>query len=242
MRVPKKQRAQEHSRRHHPPATPLEEEESGPVQRQVIIGVDEVGVGPIAGPIVVAAVALRPPTPFLLQFSKEWWPLADVRDSKKISKKKLPLVFDSLMAFLIDQCGEVGWGIASVAEIDALGHADAYYRALTAAARNVSDALEEEHKLLVVDGVNLIPGVTRQVAVPKADQSVFVVAAASIIAKVTRDRIMTELGETYPEYGFRTNAGYGTKTHIEALLAHGPSPHHRAKATATTIRNAKAKL
>ncbi|HUF55616.1 MAG TPA: ribonuclease HII [Thermohalobaculum sp.] len=173
-----------------------------------VAGVDEAGRGPLAGPVVAACVLLdRGAVPEGLD------------DSKRLKPARRAELFAAIVA-----SAEVGVGIASVAEIDRLNilraNDLAMHRAVAALSRGVSG--------LVIDGNRVPPGTAHPAeAVVGGDGLALGVAAASIVAKVTRDRIMTRLDRAFPAYGWRTNFGYATASHRAALRQHGRSPHHR---------------
>ncbi|HHV93165.1 MAG TPA: ribonuclease HII [Firmicutes bacterium] len=174
-----------------------------------IAGVDEVGRGPLAGPVVAAAVVL--PTGL---------PSFGVDDSKKLSQSQREELYKRIKQEAI----AVGIGIAQPQEIDELNIHNAslmaMYRALS--------ALQQAPDFCLVDGRFLVPGLEYpQRAIVKGDCRCDVIAAASVIAKVTRDRLLEELDAVYPFYGFAANKGYPTSQHIQALREHGPSPVHR---------------
>lgn len=180
----------------------FEEKFEGPVA-----GLDEVGRGPLAGPVIAAAVILDPAN------------IPDgLNDSKKLSQSRREELFT-----LIKASSLVGIGEASVDEIDEINILQASMLAMRRALGN----LPSDPIACLVDG-NRDPGLpfpTR--CLIKGDALSLSIAAASIIAKVFRDKIMTELGESHPEYGWAQNAGYGVPHHLQALDAVGPSPHHR---------------
>ncbi len=173
-----------------------------------VVGVDEVGRGPLAGPVTAAAVRLDP----------ERIP-AGLADSKALTAARREALFVALM-----DCAEVSVAHASVAEIDALNILRASHLAMERAIAGLP--CTADHAL--IDG-NLIPrGLTIPAqAIIKGDALCLSIAAASIIAKVTRDRIMVDLAQQHPGYGWEGNAGYPTKAHLEALLNLGVTPHHR---------------
>ena len=172
-----------------------------------ICGVDEAGRGPLAGPVVAAAVVLDP-----TQIP------SGIHDSKKISKKKREQLFEAIM-----QVAMVGVGRANVAEIDTLNILGATKLAMERAV----EALGTHVDVALIDG-NQPPALPCKVqAVVKGDSKSLSIAAASIIAKVTRDRVMEELDADYPGYGFAQHAGYGTKAHMAAIEHLGPCPAHR---------------
>lgn len=175
-----------------------------------IIGVDEAGRGPLAGPVVAAAVRLK-------EYSDE---LQEINDSKKLTEKKREKLFDVIMKSF-----EVGIGVATPKEIDEINILNATFLAM----RRALDGIEKKEKSLVlVDGnFKIREYAGEQQEVIKGDAKSLAIAAASIIAKVTRDRMMVEKGEQYPEFKFEKHKGYGTKVHREALLKYGATPLHR---------------
>ena len=178
----------------------------------LIAGVDEAGRGPWAGPVVAAAVILRGPVP------------AGLDDSKKLSAKRREALFDALIG---SQC-LIGVGQASVAEIDAINILQATYLAMTRAVDALGEAAWENLGHVLVDGNRLPKWRWPATAIVGGDGSEPAISAASIIAKVTRDRIMADLDAAHPDYGWATNQGYGTAAHAAALIARGATPHHRA--------------
>jgi ribonuclease HII len=173
----------------------------------MIAGVDEAGRGPWAGPVVAAAVVLRGSIP------------PGLNDSKKLSAKRREALFAALHA----SDAIIGVGQASVAEIDALNILQATYLAMTRAV----EALGTDPFEILVDGNRLPKWRWPARAIIGGDASVPAIAAASIIAKVTRDAIMTDLHGQHPHYGWASNQGYGTAVHAAALKIHGPCLHHR---------------
>ena len=177
--------------------------------RTLVAGVDEAGRGPLAGPVVAAAVIL--PRHRLI---------AGLDDSKKLTPAKREQLFDVL-------CGDpdvhIGVGVASVEEIEALNILGATRRAMTAAVEN----LPVRPDFLLVDGMFIKGMRLPHRKVVRGDRLSASIAAASIVAKVTRDRMMLELDGRYGAYGFARHKGYGTKHHREMLRRHGPCPAHR---------------
>ena len=172
-----------------------------------VAGVDEVGRGPWAGPVLAAAVVLDP---------DRVPPGLD--DSKKLSRQKREQLSASILAV-----AQIGIGIVDVADIDRLNILQATMEAM----RRAIAALPEPPGHVLVDG-NRLPDLTLPAtAVVKGDGLSASIAAASIIAKVRRDRMMAELAENYPGYGWERNAGYGTAEHQAALRRHGVTCHHR---------------
>ncbi len=173
-----------------------------------IAGIDEAGRGPLAGPVVSAAVIL--PRDFTC---------AQITDSKKLTEKKR----EALFPFIREKAVTVGVGIADHEEIDQINVLQA---ALLSMKRAVQ-ALEVPPDYLLIDGKFTIDMDTDQKAIVKGDAKSISVAAASIIAKVTRDNIMVEMDKRYPVYGFRRHKGYPTKAHKAAIAHYGPCPIHR---------------
>ena len=173
-----------------------------------IVGVDEVGRGPLCGPVTAAAVWLDPAA----------FPQG-LADSKRLGAAARTQLFDAIMA-----SADVGIGHATPAEIDAINILQATYLAMHRAIA----ALQTPPDHLLIDG-NRLPAdlPCRAEAVIKGDGRVLSIAAASIIAKVTRDRIMAELDQRYPGYGWAENMGYPTKRHKNAIADLGPTPEHR---------------
>jgi ribonuclease HII len=176
-----------------------------------VAGIDEAGRGPLAGPVVAAAVIL--PTDRLI---------AGLDDSKRLTASTRERLFDVLAA---DVDVQVGVGCSSVEEIEQHNILGATRRAMTAAV----EALPVRPDFLLVDGMFIkgMPIAHRKII--KGDRLSASIAAASIVAKVTRDRIMRELDETYGAYGFARHKGYCTKHHVEMLRKHGPCPAHRKR-------------
>ncbi|RRD40979.1 ribonuclease HII [Leptotrichia sp. OH3620_COT-345] len=178
---------------------------------QIIAGVDEAGRGPLAGPVVAAAVIIT-------QYFKE---LEEINDSKKLTAKKREHLFE-----LINKKCIVGTGMADENEIDRINILNATFSAMK---RAITDLKEKsDFDIVLVDGNHKIRGYNeKQEAVIKGDSKSLSIAAASIIAKVTRDRLLDEMSEQFPEYGFERHKGYGTKFHREILLEKGPCSYHR---------------
>lgn len=172
-----------------------------------IAGIDEVGRGPLVGPVVTAAVIL--PKDFYDE---------RINDSKKLTENKRELLYDVIMENAIS----VGIGISSENVIDEINILNATKRAMLEAVNNLS--VKPEH--LLIDAVKLNTDIP-QTSIIKGDAKSESIAAASIIAKVTRDRMMIELDKIHPEYDFKHNKGYGTKKHIEAIRKYGIIKEHR---------------
>lgn len=175
---------------------------------QYICGVDEVGRGPLAGPVVAGAVILPKNCDLLY-----------IDDSKKLSEKKREELFERIM----EKAVSTGLGYVGPERIDEINILQATYEAMREAINNLSVSPD----ILLNDAVT-IPKITcRQIPIIKGDSKSISIGAASIIAKVTRDRLMTEYDKLFPEYGFASNKGYGSAVHLEALRKYGPSPIHR---------------
>jgi ribonuclease HII len=175
-----------------------------------IAGVDEAGRGPCAGPLVIAAVILKDP------FAPE---LAAVRDSKEVPESKREALFDVIMAI----AESVSVITVPAAEVDERG----VHVANLDGMRRAVKGLQIEPAYVLTDGYAIEGLAIPNVAVWKGDQVVTAISAASIIAKVTRDRIMVELDAIYPQYGFAQHKGYITAAHTAALQEHGPCVEHR---------------
>jgi ribonuclease HII len=173
-----------------------------------VAGIDEAGRGPLAGPVVAAAVVLSPLRP-----------IEGLKDSKKLSEKKREHLFDIIMA----EAHAVGVGQCSSLEVDQYNILQATWLAMQRAYQQLNCKIRH----VLVDG-NATPNLPVSCeAVIKGDQKVACISAASIIAKVTRDRQMLEYANTYPQYIFEKHKGYGTKLHMERLSTYGPTPIHR---------------
>ncbi|MGN0354083.1 MAG: ribonuclease HII [Muricoprocola sp.] len=179
-----------------------------------ICGIDEAGRGPLAGPVVAGAVIL--PKNCKIKY---------LNDSKKLSEKRREQLYDEIM----EKAVAVGIGMVSPARIDEINILQATYEAMRQAISNLGVV----PGILLNDAVT-IPGVEiPQVPIIKGDAKSLSIAAASVMAKVTRDRLMVEYDKMMPEYGFASHKGYGSASHIEAIRKYGPSEIHRA----TFIKN-----
>ncbi len=175
---------------------------------QALAGVDEAGRGPLAGPVVAAAVV----------FPRDLGPIAGVDDSKKLSAEARERLFEDIRAQSRYAIALVGPG-----EIDRINILQASLQAMAEAVAG----LPEPPALALVDGNRKAPLQVPQETLVRGDARCYSIAAASILAKVYRDRLMRTLHERYPQYGFAAHKGYPTKAHLEALRAHGPCPEHR---------------
>ena len=173
-----------------------------------VCGIDEVGRGPLAGPVVAGAVILPKDSKILY-----------LNDSKQLSEKKREELYD----VIIEQAVACGIGYASPERIDEINILQATYEAMREAISN----LKVSPDILLNDAVTIPEVQIKQVPIIKGDAKSVSIAAASIIAKVTRDRLMVQYDSIYPEYGFASNKGYGAQVHIEAIKKYGPTPIHR---------------
>lgn len=173
-----------------------------------ICGIDEVGRGPLAGPVVTCAVILPPDVQILY-----------LNDSKQVSAKKREELYD----IIIENAVAYGIGISTEQRIDEINILQATYAAMRMSIENLS----VQPDILLVDAVKIPEVNIRQVPIIKGDTLSASIAAASIVAKVTRDRLMQKYDELYPGYDFGSNVGYGSAKHIEALKSLGPCPIHR---------------
>ncbi|MBR5597228.1 MAG: ribonuclease HII [Lachnospiraceae bacterium] len=173
-----------------------------------VCGIDEVGRGPLAGPVVAGAVILPKDCDILY-----------INDSKKLSEKKREELYDIIM----EKAVAVGLGYASPQRIDEINILQATYEAMREAIRNLTVSPD----ILLNDAVTIPEVTVKQIPIIKGDAKSVSIGAASIIAKVTRDRLMVEYDKVFPEYGFASNKGYGAALHIEALKKYGPTPIHR---------------
>lgn len=176
----------------------------------VIIGVDEAGRGPLAGPVTAAAILI--PINFPEELAKQ------INDSKLLSEKKrealAPLILAHAKASIVNISPKI---------IDDINIRQATLRAMCEAVKS----LNVDYDFVLVDGRDTLPDIKDSLAIIKGDQKYLPIAAASIIAKTTRDNIMISLDNQYPEYGFSKHKGYPTKQHLEALRKYGITPAHR---------------
>ena len=180
----------------------------------LICGIDEAGRGPLAGPVVAAAVILPKDCQILY-----------LNDSKKLTARRRELLYEEIQ----EKALAVGVGVVSHTRIDEINILQATYEAM----RQALNSLSRVPDLLLNDAVTIPEVQIRQIPIVKGDAKSVSIAAASVIAKVTRDRMMAEMDKDYPGYGFASNKGYGSASHIAALKAQGPCGIHRR----TFIRN-----
>ena len=175
---------------------------------RIVAGIDEAGRGPLAGPVVSAAVILP-----------EGARLPGIDDSKKLTPRQRRLLYDRLY----DVAQAIGIGIVDAAQIDRVNILQATLESMAMAVANLNP--QPDH--LLIDGIFTIASALSQQAIKKGDSRSISIAAASIVAKVTRDRIMAQADTLYPEFGFGRHKGYPTQSHREAIRQHGCSPIHR---------------
>lgn len=176
---------------------------------EIIAGIDEAGRGPLAGPVVAAAVILPE------DFEHEV-----LNDSKKLTGRKREILYEELTS---DPSILISSNRGTVKEIDRINILKATHLAM----KRASQALELKPDHVLIDGLAVKGFPVPQTPLVKGDSISFSIAAASIIAKVERDRLMLKMAKKYPEYGFERHKGYGTKLHMEALKKYGPCPIHR---------------
>lgn len=186
----------------------LREYEERYSQYEFICGIDEVGRGPLAGPVVAGAVILPKDCRILY-----------INDSKQLSEKKREELYDIIM----EQAVSCAVGYATPERIDEINILQATYEAM----RDAISKLTPMPDILLNDAVKIPQVAIPQVSIIKGDAKSISIGAASIIAKVTRDRLMVEYDKVFPEYDFAGNKGYGSATHIDALKKYGPTPIHR---------------
>jgi ribonuclease HII len=174
----------------------------------IIAGIDEAGRGPLAGPVVAAAVIL-----------KDGITIDRLRDSKKVPEKELAGLYERVRSSSLD----IGIGIGENEEIDRLNILRATMLAMQRAVENLSSPPD----FLIIDAVRLLSVPIKQISPVKGESVSASIAAASIVAKVTRDKIMSDYHLQYPEYNFRRHKGYSTKEHLDILRLYGPCPIHR---------------
>lgn len=201
------------------PATPLDYEHRlwAATPDLVLAGVDEAGRGPLVGPVAAGAVSM-PPELAEAQFAGPW---AGLTDSKRLTEAARERYFEEMRATPGVRIG-IGW--ASVQEIDSLNILRATHLAM---ARALAALGEPAPGFALVDGLPVKGLPCPSEAVVKGDAKCFLISAASVAAKVSRDRLLVDLDARYPGYGFAVNKGYGTAEHLEALRRLGPCPEHR---------------
>lgn len=185
----------------------------------LLAGVDEAGVGPLAGPVIAAAVIFDFRKKLFNSKIKEDW-IRQLNDSKKLTHEKR----EQLLKFIIKHAVSFGIGKSSVTEIDEINILQSRLIAMKRAIEN----LGKKPRMVLIDGNRSVPHLqVQQRLIIRGDEKVFSVAAASILAKVTRDNILENLHKKFPQYGFDRHKGYGTQFHFEMIQKHGPCDIHR---------------
>ena len=178
-----------------------------------ICGIDEAGRGPLAGPVSVGAVVMKPDSKL------EW-----VNDSKKVTEKRREILYDRIIE------DSLAWSVQLIdqQEIDEINILEATKKGLHLALEDIINQLKQKPEIILVDALREIDtfNIPYQ-SIIKGDATCYAISCASILAKVTRDRVMKEWDEVYPMYGFEKNKGYGTAMHIQAIKEYGPCPLHR---------------
>jgi ribonuclease HII len=185
----------------------------------LVAGCDEVGIAPLAGPVVACAVILNKDCVSGRRTKSKWW--YRVRDSKTVNEKERGVLVD----FIKDNCASYALGVVPHETIDKIN----IYQATMLAMRKALEGLSAQPQFLFIDGRHKIKNLDgiNQEAIVDGDAKILSISAASIIAKVYRDNLMSELHVKYPQYNFHLNKGYPTKFHREALVKHGACPVHR---------------
>ena len=179
----------------------------------LICGIDEAGRGPLAGPVAVGAVVMKKDSEL------EW-----VNDSKKVTEKRREILYDRIIE------DSLAWSVqlASQEEIDSINILNATKKGLTLCVEDIIKQLSKKPDIILVDALKEIDTFNIPYeSIIKGDATCYSISCASILAKVTRDRLMRQYDEIYPQYNIKKNKGYGTKDHIEALKKYGPCPLHR---------------
>ena len=190
----------------------MRKEERAVLELSPIAGVDEAGRGPLAGPVVAACAVIPLDYPFYY-----------LNDSKKMSEKRREALFEELQKEAI----AFGIGIVSPERIDEINILQATYEAMRLSIREMEKNFSIKPSILFNDAVTIPMVDIPQIPIVHGDAKSLSIAAASVLAKVSRDHLMLDYAKEYPEYGFEKHKGYGTKAHTEAILEHGPCPIHR---------------
>lgn len=178
-----------------------------------VLGVDEAGRGPLAGPVVVGAVLIENPKQVV----------ENVRDSKKMTKKQREQAFVEIQ----EKSTAFGIGIVDAKEIDRVGIKEAVKEAMILAVSEVEKKIKKKVDYIISDGAVYLLDDHKMMSISRGDLNHYSIAAASVLAKVTRDMIMEEYSKKYPNYGFEKHMGYGTKVHLDAISKHGICDIHR---------------
>ncbi len=181
---------------------------------KIVVGLDEAGRGPLAGPVSAGAVVIR----------DEKQVVDIVRDSKKMTKKQRDKAYDLIK----EKSTAYGIGMVDNKTIDRVGIQEAVKKAMIIALVQLEKMLDEKADYLIADGINILPIIGYKMdRIKEGDLYHYSISAASVLAKVERDRVMNEYSKQYPEYGFEKHVGYGTKYHLEMLKRYGPCGIHR---------------
>ena len=181
---------------------------------KIVVGLDEAGRGPLAGPVSAGAVVIE----------NEKQVVDIVRDSKKMTKKQR----DEAYALIKEKSSAYGIGMVDSKTIDRVGIQEAVKKAMIIALVQLEKMLNEKAEYLIADGINILPIIGYKMdRIKEGDLHHYSISAASVLAKVERDRVMKEYSKIYPEYGFEKHVGYGTKYHLEMLKRYGPCDIHR---------------
>lgn len=188
-----------------------------------VIGIDEAGRGPLAGPVVACAACYKNGDSLSIMESESPKKLLLIRDSKKLSEKQREELYDFIFEHFY-----VGIGICNHKMIDRINILEASFLAMKKALSDLKKEIKNKNYIIFVDGNKKIPNISiEQEAIIGGDNLVKSISAASIIAKVTRDRMMKKIHKKYPDYNFASHKGYGTKLHMEMIRKHGPCEIHR---------------
>jgi ribonuclease HII len=181
---------------------------------KIVVGLDEAGRGPLAGPVAAGAVVIK----------NKKQVVDIVRDSKKMTKKQRNEAYDLIK----EKSSAYGIGMVDSKTIDRVGIQEAVKKAMIIALVQLEKMLNEKAEYLIADGINILPIIGYKMdRIKEGDLHHYSISAASVLAKVERDRIMMEYSKKYPEYGFEKHVGYGTKYHLEMLKEYGPCDIHR---------------
>ncbi len=178
-----------------------------------VVGVDEAGRGPLAGPVVVGAVMIEKPDQVV----------EGVRDSKKMTKKRREKAFVEIQ----EKSSAFGIGIVDAKEIDRVGIKEAVKEAMVLAIKEVEKKIKKKVDYIISDGAVYLLDDHRMMSISHGDLNHYSIAAASVLAKVSRDTIMEQYAKEYPDYGFEKHVGYGTKVHLDAISKYGICDIHR---------------
>jgi len=193
-------------------------------KHKIKIGVDEAGRGALAGPVIACAITIFPNSDIRSQIPRA---VIKTKDSKKLTPQKREEIFNILK--ILRKQKQIEWGIGRVSQgvIDKINIFKATQLAMERAVNNLERKIQRKIELILIDGKIKINSPIPQHTFVKGDERIFLIKIASIVAKVTRDRLMIKYHSLYPQYSFNKHKGYGTKEHFTALKDNGPSPLHR---------------